>query len=388
MSSVVRRVPLTSTGWVLAGLGPVAYLGGWLLGWVELMVIAAGALLALLVAAPFVVGRLRLQVERALHPDRVMVGEPALAVLTVTNDSQGRVPARIVEDQIRGGRMQVEVPSLAGGASHEAVYNLPTSRRGRIEVGPAVIVKADPLGLMRREVVQTRPHTLWVHPRHRAVAPLPVGFAKDLEGPTSDTSPQGDVAFHALREYQVGDDYRHIHWLSTARVGTVMVRHYVDNRRPQLGVVLDDRAEIWHGDTFEVAVEVAASLAVTSVVHRQPVSVHHGGTALLGRTVPGAVDDLLDRLATVEPGTGVSPSDAVGAMLRAEPGTSATALVTAGVDPASLVPVVQAARRRGRVIVVRVLLAGRSDPAVLPGARLLDVSSLDELAAAWEAIAA
>ena len=70
--------------------------------------------------------------------------------------------------------------------------------------------------------------------------PLPVGFAKDLEGPTSDASPAGDIAFHALRPYQLGDDHRHIHWMSTARTGTLMVRHYVDNRRPTLAVLLDD----------------------------------------------------------------------------------------------------------------------------------------------------
>lgn len=386
--SWLARIPLTPTGWVLGGVGVLAYVGGWLLGWVELMVIAAGVLLALLVALPFVVGRLRLQVERELEPVRVMVGEPSLAVLTITNDGQGRVPARIVEDQLGGSRRQVEVPSLAAGGSHEAVYNLPTSRRGRFTVGPAVIVKADPLGLMRREVVQTRSETLWVHPRHRAVAPLPVGFAKDLEGPTSDTSPQGDVAFHALREYQVGDDYRHIHWLSTARTGTVMVRHYVDNRRPHLGVVVDDRAEVWDEPTYEVAVEVAASLAVTSLVHHQPISVHNGGHVVLGRSLPGGADDVLDRFATMEAGSGVPPGDAISAMLRAEPGTSAIAFVTAGVDPASLIAAVQAARRHGRVVVVRVVVAGAAEPAVLPGARLIDVASLDELAAAWETIAA
>lgn len=385
---LLGRVPLTSTGWVLLAVGLASFVGGWLLGWVELMVVAAGALVALLVALPFVVGRLRLYVERTLEPDRVMVGEPALAALAITNDGSNRVPARIVEDRVGERRMQVEVPGLAAGASHDAVYNLPTARRGAITVGPAVIVKADPLGLMRREVVQTRATTLWVHPRHRAVAALPVGFAKDLEGPTSDTSPQGDVAFHALREYQVGDDYRHIHWLSTARAGTVMVRHYVDNRRPQLGVVLDDRAEAWDEQTYEVGVSCAASMAVSSLLHRQPVSCYHGGHVLLGRELAGATDDVLDRLATVHPGDGTDPSDAVTALLRAERGTSAVALVTGGVDAEALVPVVQAARRYGRVIVVRVWPEGQATTGVLPGARLLDVTSLDELGAAWERIAA
>ena len=113
------------------------------------------------------------------------------------------------------------------------MYPLPTARRGVVDVGPALIVKTDLLGLMRREIAQTDVDRLWVHPRVAALGPLPVGFAKDLEGPTSDASPAGDVAFHALREYELGDDHRHIHWMSSARTGTLMVRHYVDNRRPE-----------------------------------------------------------------------------------------------------------------------------------------------------------
>ena len=40
-----------------AVLGVVAYLLGWQLGWIELMVLAAACLLVLALAVPFVVGR-------------------------------------------------------------------------------------------------------------------------------------------------------------------------------------------------------------------------------------------------------------------------------------------------------------------------------------------
>ena len=127
---------------------------------------------------------------------------------------------------------------------------------------------------MRREIAQTDTQTLWVHPRVAALRPLPVGFAKDLEGPTSDASPAGDVAFHALREYELGDDHRHIHWMSTARTGTLMVRHYVDNRRPNLTVVVDTEIDSYRSERqFDLAIEVAASLGVSSMLHGQPVAV-------------------------------------------------------------------------------------------------------------------
>jgi len=46
---------------------------------------------------------------------------------------------------------------------------------------------------------------------------VPAGRARDLDGPTFDSSPQGSAAFHTLRDYVPGDERRHIHWRSTAR---------------------------------------------------------------------------------------------------------------------------------------------------------------------------
>src|SRR5690606_17562221 len=116
---------------------------------------------------------------------------------------------RSLEDRFAGTSIgvhhrQLRVPRLPGGGSHRIEYPLPTRRRGRYEVGPALFARSDPLQLLRREVRHTGTDVLWVHPRYDAIAALPVGFAKDLEGPTTDTSPIGDVAFHSLREYEPG----------------------------------------------------------------------------------------------------------------------------------------------------------------------------------------
>lgn len=382
-----RSMPLTAAGISVLALGIGGYVGGWQLGWVELMVLAAGCGLALLLAAPWVIGRMRLDVLRTLEPARVMVGEPSLAVLDVTNPGRSRIRGRVVEDQVGRDVVEVEVPSLASGATHQQVYRLPTERRGAVRVGPAVISRQDPLQLVRRQVRQADAETLFVHPRHRAVASLPVGYAKDLEGPTSETSPAGDVAFHALREYQPGDDYRHIHWLSTARTGTAMVRHYVDNRRPQLLVLLDERSSVANTDQFEVAVEIAASFAVSSFLHQQPVAVWSTTGPILGRARPGGRDDLLDQLSVVEQGTGGDPGRTALHGLRTEAGTSAVILVTGSAAAEQLVGFASQVRRRARVIIVRVWPAGEVQAGVVPGARVLDVDSLDRFCRAWQSVA-
>lgn len=392
----VLRPPLTALGWSALALAVGGYLAGWWLGWIELIVLAAGCATALLVAVPFVVGRMRVDVVRRLAPDRVQVGDRARAVIDVVNPRALAVRPRTLTDRLTSAAgtydRRLRVPRLAGGATHRIEYALPTRRRGRFEVGPAVFARTDPLHLLRREVRHTGTDVLWVHPRHAALGALPVGFAKDLEGPTSDTSPLGDVAFHSLRDYEPGDDYRHIHWMSTARSAdrTPLVRHYVDNRRPHLAVVLDTRPPVdaagLASEQFEIAVEIAASVATSALLHREPATVWTTSGPVLGRAAPGTRDDLLDRLALAEQGPGQHPTAAALAALRGDRSVSAVLLVTGPAAPTELLGFVQQVRRRARVIVARVWPPGTASADPLPGARLVDVDSLDAFGVAWRGI--
>lgn len=379
---------LTASGWAVLGLGIVAYLGGWRLGWLELMVIAAGCGLVLLAALPFVIGRLALDVNRTLEPERVTVGQPAVAVVRVRNGRRAPTGARMIEDHVAGRPVRLDIPPLAPGGATEAVYTLPTGRRGVVTIGPALIVKTDLLHLLRREIVQTEEQTLWVHPRVSPLAPLPVGFAKDLEGPTSDASPAGDVAFHALREYELGDDHRHIHWMSSARAGQLMVRHHVDNRRPSLVAVVDrERDHYADARAFDTAIEVAASLGVSSLLAEQPVAIYLDHEAVMGGHRPASRQALLDRLTLAEESTGTNVGDAAMSALRIEAGTSALVVITGNVPTRDFLRLVATARRSARVILVRVFPSGDRLPGALPGATVIDVDSLEQFARSWKAVA-
>ncbi len=117
---------------------------------------------------------------------------------------------------------------------HEQTFPVPTARRGVLEIGPARTVRADPVGLVRREVVWTDRTQLFVHPRTIGIPSMSTGLIRDLEGLADADLAASDVSFHALREYLPGDERRHIHWRSTARTGRYMVRQFEETRRSHL----------------------------------------------------------------------------------------------------------------------------------------------------------
>jgi hypothetical protein len=70
-----------------------------------------------------------------------------------------------------------------------------------------------------------------------------------------------------VREYQVGDDFRRIHWKATARFGSLKSKVYEYSSTPRLLLVLDcwNYARIWAGadqDVQELCIALVASLAV------------------------------------------------------------------------------------------------------------------------------
>lgn len=103
--------------------------------------------------------------------------------------------------------------------------------------GPAVSVRGDPLGFVRITVGMTDRVELFVHPVTVPLEPLGTGPPRDLEGCTTNDVSMSYLAFYALREYVPGDDRRHIHWRSTAKLATstqdgrFLVRQYLDSRR-------------------------------------------------------------------------------------------------------------------------------------------------------------
>ena len=276
LASAVRAASavITPLGWTVATLIPLLLLAGYAWGWVEFIVLGTiGATLSI-VAALYLVGRVRLAVELSPPPSRVAVGDAASAVLRVTNPTGRRSFAQVIDVPVGAAIVPVSVQGLAPGHVVERELVVPTQRRGRLSLGPVRTLRADPIGLVRRELIWTDQLEIIVHPRTIDIPSTSSGLVRDLEGqPTRDLTPS-DLAFHALREYVPGDDRRHIHWKSTAKTGALMVRQFEETRRSHL-VVAQSIASIDFGSDaeFELAVSVTASLGARAIRDAREVSV-------------------------------------------------------------------------------------------------------------------
>ena len=373
---------LTKSGIVVAAGFVVLLFAGWRADYPQLVVLAFAGLLALLTAALWMLARPNLTAASEIRPSRVSVGETAVGVLAVSNAARRRSPPITATETVGEQRFTLSVPSLAAGQRHETTYSLPTDRRGKFQVGPLSVGHTDPLRLMRigREFAYWT--TLYVHPRVLPVEPVPTGQTRDMDGPTSSSAPRGGIAFHSLREYEPGDDWRLIHWKSSARLDTLMVRHNVVPNEPRLMVVLDTSAAPYGDVSFEDAVSAAASLCAAAVTGGFPLELRTTG-GLRGAADRGTdVTAILDVLAEVERGDDDPGLRALPDMAPAEEGVSLGVITgEPGTDLLAVLPSV-----RSRFLMVSLVQFAEkftAPPAALHGIIAVHVRSGDEFAAAW-----
>ncbi|MFE6963662.1 DUF58 domain-containing protein [Agromyces sp. NPDC057679] len=297
---------VTPLGWCVLAAGVVALVVGYGFGLLEVVALGWALLVLIAAAALWLVGRGAGQVRLVVPTPRVVVGEHAEARLVAVNPGRRRFGGVQLELPVGGAVVERVLPGLARGGEYEVQFRIPTDRRGIVPIGPARTVRADPIGLMRREIVWSETAELKVHPRTVPIAALSSGFIRDLEGsPTRDLT-SSDIAFHALREYVPGDDRRYIHWKSSAKTGTFMVRQFEESRRSRLMIVLDLEPGAYASDAeFELAVGAAASVGARAIRDARSVSFvvsgRQSGRVGSMRELPTVSRDrLVDALCVVE----------------------------------------------------------------------------------------
>lgn len=345
--STARHVSLTSRARVFIAVGIVSILAGLLLGVRDLE--RVGVLFVLLpVPAWAMVRRTRasIRTRHELSSDRISVGESAHVRLTLRNPSAFATgPLKITEVLPGDRRVRFSVSGVRARQQRVVGYPLPTLARGRYLIGPATVVADDPFGLVTAHTESPDVAELVVQPRRERLAQLPLPVAwRDGSTALSHSVGTGGSDDASVREYRRGDDLRKIHWRSTAKLGSPMVRQ---EERPWHGeslVLLDtrhyaykDRLADGSSGCFEWAISAAASIGCHLIEAGRSVNTVLGD----GRYSGADERQLLDLLAD----THTSFADDVEPLVRALGGIGRESSVFAVLSGFDLVALSQLARR-------------------------------------------
>ena len=367
---------LTPVGWaVIAAMvaGTVAALA---FGWLEGFIVAVMGLVALVVAVASVASPSPLSVSLRMKNDRIVAGQVAVGRVRVVNESGRRSGSTLVEVTIGRGSGEFLVPPISGNGTWNESFSVMTKRRGVINVGPARTVRMDGLGLLRRVRSWDDPILVHVHPPTVRFSFDATGMQMDVEGVASEKLTSSDVSFHALRDYEPGDDRRAVHWPSTARFGRLIVRQFEETHRSHHMVLLDTRVDAWDRRSFETAVSVAASLALAGAGEARTVSMHTAD-----EWIPtGSPMAMLDALSEMETSTRSEFAGIVRRCIMERGGISVLSIVVgAGVDDEEAARLANIAPVDVIVSVIRVVPGSARRRRKITRGVIIDCPSLEDL---------
>ena len=382
-AQAVRSHPLktlvgavTTTGWAVITLVIVGLALAVAFQWVEALACALAGVVALVLAAMRVAWRPPHVVSIRVPNERIVAGQTAVGEISVRNERARSVRSGIIELPIGTGTGEFVVPPLGAHETWDEMFLISSRHRGLINVGPARAVRSDALGLLRRVRMWDEPVLLHVHPRTVRVPFDATGFQLDVEGVSTGKLSSSDVSFHALRDYEPGDDRRAVHWQSTARLGKLIVRQYEETHRSHHVIVLDTSRDAWDHDTFETAVSVAGSLGLANLRESRPVSL----TTTEGWLPSGVAMRMLDALSEVGARSFGDLSRRVREAVAQRPGVSAlTLIVGPNVTDTEAAHLARLAPIDVPVSIIRIGAEGVRARRDLGRGVLLDCSTLDDL---------
>ena len=382
-AQAVRSHPLktlvgavTTTGWAVITLVIVGLALAVAFQWVEALACALAGVVALVLAAMRVAWRPPHVVSIRVPNERIVAGQTAVGEISVRNERARSVRSGIIELPIGTGTGEFVVPPLGAHETWDEMFLISSRHRGIINVGPARAVRSDALGLLRRVRMWDEPVLLHVHPRTVRVPFDATGFQLDVEGVSTGKLSSSDVSFHALRDYEPGDDRRAVHWQSTARLGKLIVRQYEETHRSHHVIVLDTSRDAWDHDTFETAVSVAGSLGLANLRESRPVSL----STTEGWLPSGVAMRMLDALSEVKARSFGDLSRRVREAVAQRPGVSAlTLIVGPNVTDIEAAHLARLAPIDVPVSIIRIGAEGVRARRDLGRGVLLDCSTLDDL---------
>ncbi len=255
---------------------------------------------------------------RQISATEIEIGQSVEVTVQLTNEGKIWIPWLLVEENIPKSALfgpppsiivegeRVLLTSLRGQETKEFRYQVKALRRGYFQLGPIVMETGDFLGLYRRFRVASEPVYLLVLPK---VVPM-LGYNIASRRPVGEVRVtyrmfEDPTLMAGIREYQLGDPIRRIHWGATAKTGRLQSKIYQPTSVAGATLVIDlhrdtnpDRHEPVRSD---LAMSAAASLCHLLYQMQQPFGLVSNGRDAADRIrVDGWEADLRTREAALK----------------------------------------------------------------------------------------
>ena len=275
-----RRIMITPAGIYYLAVMLVVF-GGAVIRQMNLLLVLGGMMAGpLLLSWPAAWRVLRRLSLRRRMPQRICAGDTLVVDVELANPRRRGSWAVAVEDRIvrlSDGPEEQEADTpirptvfftyVPGNGARQQSYRGRLTRRGRYRLGPLQIESRFPFGLVFHQLVQPQSDTLVVCPRlGRLTRQWMRRHREAFEGSQRQQQLLGstEADFFGVREWRSGDSARAIHWRTTARHGTLVVRQYEQTRNRDVAVLVD----LWQPatpreddlDNVELAVSFAATV--------------------------------------------------------------------------------------------------------------------------------
>jgi uncharacterized protein (DUF58 family) len=262
---------MTARGRAVLGLGILCWVVAIVFGSPALYPVAAGLVLVVPLSVAWVRITLRQpQIKRRWRHEDLVEREDVRIQLELEREPGVPLPNVVAHEHV--GRLGEEVVELRphGPGRHWGSYHLLDVPRGRHRFEPVRLAITDPFGLAEAGLSVEDEQALVVYPRLTELERL---FFDGGAGPEHGRQlllrrPVG-FDLHSVRDYQQGESLRRVHWPSTARRGSLMVKELEDAPRDEVAVLLDGDPAAVAGSppdsSFDAAVRVAGSVLLAHV---------------------------------------------------------------------------------------------------------------------------
>jgi len=311
--SISRYIRPTWRGWLI-GISGILWL---LISLVNqtlfafLLAAFAGALTAVSLISALMSLR-GITVRRAPAGDAT-VGQMLSLPLEVSNAKNRRRQDIIIQEELRCTPEKATVHVLPPLPSRGTIIldrRALAVRRGEFKLCDVILRSGDPAGLCRRERKFSLPATVLIYP---PILPVPDLFLHKYEAsPTTTGNPISTAGtsqdFYGVREYNINDGMRYIHWRSTARYGRLMVKEFERNAVASAAILVDAQEHFVSKtllSNLEYQIQAAASICAHCAGMYCSLAFAAGGgklTVLPPNSAASARYEILHSLATLKPG--------------------------------------------------------------------------------------